>query len=286
MQLKGIDVSHHQGIINWDKVKNQIDFAILSVGYGDNISSQDDQQFHRNAKECTRLNIPFGVYIYSYATSLKQAKSEADHVLRMIKGYKLDYPVYYDLEDASTTGKCNNYLISTMANLFCTTIEEHGYWCGVYANTSWFNTKLTDKVFSKWTKWVAQYNSKCEYKGGHDIWQYASDGRITGINGNVDVNYCYRDFPNVINGVKTSIDIVTEYVEYGTARVQVDKLNVRDTPSLSGNLVASYSKGETFKYDYVIVKKDFTWVRYLSYTGDTRYVAVRETRGNIYAFYD
>lgn len=199
MKLRGIDVSHHQGTIDWDKVKSQIDYAILSVGYGDNITSQDDKQFHRNAKECTRLGIPFGVYIYSYAASISQAKSEADHVLRLIKGYKLDYPIYYDLEDAGTTGKCSNKLIADMAEVFCNAIEKTGYWAGIYANTSWFTNKLTDARFNKWVKWVAQYNTTCTYRGKHDMWQYASDGRVNGISGNVDMNYCYVDYPSLIN---------------------------------------------------------------------------------------
>jgi len=199
MKLKGIDVSHHQGKIDWDKVKSQIDYAILSVGYGDNITSQDDKQFHRNAKECTRLGIQFGVYIYSYAKSKTQAKSEADHVLRLIKGYKLDYPVYYDLEDAGTTGKCSNKSIADMAEVFCNAIEKAGYWAGIYANTSWFTDKLTDSRFNKWVKWVAQYNSVCTYKGKHDMWQYSSSGKINGISGNVDMNYCYVDYPGLIN---------------------------------------------------------------------------------------
>ena len=199
MKLKGIDVSHHQGKIDWDKVKSQIDYAILSVGYGDNITSQDDKQFHRNAKECTRLGIPFGVYIYSYATSIAQAKSEADHVLRLIKGYKLDYPVYLDLEDGPTTGKCSNKLIADMAEVFCNAIEKAGYWAGIYANTSWFTNKLTDSRFNKWVKWVAQYNTTCTYKSKHDMWQYSSSGKINGISGNVDMNYCYFDYPGLIN---------------------------------------------------------------------------------------
>lgn len=199
MKLRGIDVSHHQGTIDWNKVKNQIDYAILSIGYGDNISSQDDKQFYRNAKECTRLGIPFGVYIYSYAKSKTQAKSEADHVLRLIKGYELKYPVYYDLEDANTTGKCSNKLIADIAEIFCNAIEKAGYWVGIYANTSWFTNKLTDSRFNRWVKWVAQYNTTCTYKGKHDMWQYASDGRVNGISGNVDMNYCYVDYPGLIN---------------------------------------------------------------------------------------
>lgn len=244
MSLKGIDVSEHQGKINWDSVKPQIDYAILRVAFGDNITSQDDSQFIRNANECTRLGIPFGVYLYSYAMSTSQAKSEAEHVLRLIKGYKLDYPVYFDLEDANTTGKCSNSAIGDMAETFCNIIESNGYWVGIYASTSWWNGKLTDSRFSKWVKWVAQYASKCQYQGNYDMWQYCSDGRINGISGNVDCNYCYVDYPNMINGNKNNevkeeiknevieeekkVDYIIQYsnsVDQNIAEIMADRLN-------------------------------------------------------------
>lgn len=198
--LNGIDVSEHQGVINWDSVKSSgIDYAIIRVGYGDDIFSQDDRQFKRNADECTRVGLPFGVYIYSYATSIDQSRSEAQHVLRLIKNYKLSYPVYYDLEDSGTTGQCSNSFIADMAQNFCNIIKSRGYVPGVYANTNWWNNKLTDRRFDSWQKWVAQYASRCTYSGDYGMWQYASDGRVNGINGNVDVNYCYIDYPSMMN---------------------------------------------------------------------------------------
>ena len=193
MTLKVIDVSAHQGVIDWEKVKPHIDGAILRCGYGMDQTNQDDAQFKRNADECTRLGIPFGVYIYSYANSVERVKSEAAHVLRLIKGYKLSYPVYLDLEENGTQSGAVE-----RANIFGDIIEEAGYVCGVYANTSWWNNYL--KGLDRFTKWVAQYYKECQYKGGHDMWQYSSSGKIPGINGNVDMNYCYRDFPAEING--------------------------------------------------------------------------------------
>lgn len=100
--LKVIDVSYHQGVIEWEKVRKAGYHAILRCGYGDDLTSQDDKQWKRNADECTRLGIPFGVYIYSYAKTTAQAESEARHVLRLVKGYKLSYPVFYDLEEPGT----------------------------------------------------------------------------------------------------------------------------------------------------------------------------------------
>lgn len=211
--LKGIDVSEHQGIINWDKVKQHIDYAILRIGYGDNIYTQDDKYFKRNADECTRLNIPFGVYIYSYAQSTQQALSEAQHVLRLIKDYKLSYPVYYDLEDVSQANLFTD-VIASYAKTFCNEIEKNGYYVGVYANTSWWNFKLINPIFDNYTKWVAQYAPSCTYSKPHDMWQYASDEKIEGINGNVDVNYSYKDFPLIINKQEVRKPMVKGVVIY------------------------------------------------------------------------
>lgn len=196
---KIIDASYHQGLINWETAKAHIDGAILRCGYGSDMEKQDDKQFHRNAQECTRLGIPFGVYLYSYAKTVEQAKSEAEHVLRVIKGYKLSFPIYYDLEDAGTTGQCNNATILEIARVFGDTIEAAGYWCGIYANKYWWEHKLNNKFYDRFTKWVAQYNTKCTYQGKYDMWQYSSKGSVPGINGNVDMNECYRDFPKLIN---------------------------------------------------------------------------------------
>ena len=202
--LKGIDVSSWQKNIDWEKVKaDGIGFAILRCGYGQDIKSQDDNTFKRNADECTRLGIPFGVYLYSYAINTQSAESEADHVLRLIKGYKLDYPVFYDLEDEKTTGKCSNKLIADMSEVFCKKIEDAGYKVGIYANLYWFNNKLTDTRFNQWDRWVAQYNKECQYKGEYTMWQYSSSGKVNGISGNVDMNYCYVDYPSIISGDTT-----------------------------------------------------------------------------------
>lgn len=193
VKAKLIDVSYAQGVIDWEKVKPHIDGAIIRCGYGMDIAKQDDSQFKRNADECTRLGIPFGVYIYSYADTVEKAKSEAAHVLRLIKGYKLSYPVYLDLEEYNT----RNGAIER-ANVFGDIIENAGYMCGIYANLNWWNNYL--KGLDRFTKWVAQWGEKCTYTGSNlDMWQYSEKGRISGINGNVDLDYCYRDFSSEIN---------------------------------------------------------------------------------------
>ena len=192
VKAKIIDVSEHQGLIDWEKVKPQIDGAILRCGYGCNYEDQDDEQFRRNADECTRLGIPFGVYLYSYAKSVQAAQYEADHVLRLVSGYRLSYPVYLDLEQPGTAAGAVE-----RANVFGDVIEAAGYWCGIYANLNWWENHL--QGLERFTKWVAQYYRECEYAGSAlDIWQYTDAGIIDGIGGKVDLNECYRDFPTEI----------------------------------------------------------------------------------------
>ena len=189
-----IDVSEHNGVIDWEKVKPHIAGAILRCGYGSDYEHQDDACFKRNADECTRLGIPFGVYLYSYAKTIDRIKSEAAHVLRLIKPYKLSYPVYLDLEEP---GLEEGAVIR--ARVFGDIIEKAGYWCGIYANLNWWENYLPG--LDRFTKWVAQYYKECEYTGSHlDIWQYTSKGNVPGIKGNVDMNECYRDLPAEILG--------------------------------------------------------------------------------------
>lgn len=188
---KGIDVSEHQKDINWEKVKaDGIDFAIIRCGYGSDYTSQDDKYWARNVSECERLGIPYGVYIYSYAKTVEEASSEASHVLRLLKGRSLEYPVYFDMEDSSTVG-VGNAVLAQMAKAFCDKISNAGYDVGIYANLHWWTTYLTDPVFSdgSWSKWVAQYNTTCDYNGSYDIWQCTSSGKVDGISGGVDVNF-------------------------------------------------------------------------------------------------
>lgn len=190
MKLKVIDVSSWQGKINWEKVKPQIDGAILRCGYG---KEGTDDYFMRNASECTRLGIPFGVYLYSYARNVDSARIEAEHVLSKIKPYKLTFPVYYDLEEEGNGSE--NFI--EIAEAFGDIIEKAGYWCGVYANLNWWNTKLNG--LERFTKWVAQWSGSCSYQGDNlDMWQYSATGQIDGISGQVDLNICYRDFPTII----------------------------------------------------------------------------------------
>ena len=192
---RGIDVSSHQGVIDWEAVKGKIDYAIIRCGYGANRESQDDIYFKRNADECTRLGIPFGVYLYSYADNISWSDSEVEHVLRLVKDYQLEYPIYYDIEDKVQANLSNETLTDIVVN-FCEKLEKQGYYVGVYANLNWWNTKLNSTRLDAYAKWVARYNTVLGYDAG--MWQYTSSGTIAGINGNVDMDYCYVNYPEAI----------------------------------------------------------------------------------------
>ena len=207
----GIDVSQWQGNIDWAAAKaDGVEFAIIRCGWGGNQPSQDDPYFIKNVKGCLDNGIKIGVYLYSYGYNEQHAKSEAEHVLRLLSQAGLnpamvDLPVYYDLENEAGTGRpcgqhdgnkvaISNDMLAKMANVFCSALSNAGYKPGIYANLNWWTNYLTNNVFANWSKWVAQYNTSCSYSGSYDIWQCMSTGSIDGINGNVDINF---DFTGV-----------------------------------------------------------------------------------------
>ena len=189
---KGIDVSEWQGNIDWNRVKNtDVEFAIIRCGFAGNYSKYDDKKFVRNVKECQRLGIPFGVYLYSYAQDVEDAKDEANHTLRLLQGLNLSYPVFYDLEENSVMSTVSKSTIAKVAETYVSMIKEAGYNCGVYANLYWFNNYLTDPYFDSVMKWVAQYNVECNYQKYYSMWQGTSRGYVDGIAGNVDINVTF-----------------------------------------------------------------------------------------------
>lgn len=149
-----IDVSYHNGVINWERVKaSGCAGAILRCGYGDDIASQDDKQWIRNLAECERLGIPMGVYLYSYATCDRQAQSELEHILRLIKGHTFQLPIFIDVEEPGT----QNYA-PRCCEIVCEGLKANGYTPGIYASLSWFNNHL-GSVRGKYVEWMARYKN-------------------------------------------------------------------------------------------------------------------------------
>lgn len=214
---KGIDVSAHDGAINWNKIKAQynagtLDFVIIKCGSG---ISKDDAYWKTNASACERLGIPFGAYLYSYAEDVDDAAAEADHVLRLIDGYNLSYPVYYDVEN-STHEKLGAKTLKNICKTFCEKIKAAGYEVGVYSSRSWLtDPKLLggiDFAAENYSVWVAEYGSVLNYSKKYDIWQYSDKGVVDGIynpkapNDYADMNYLYME-PRTANHCYVSFDM-------------------------------------------------------------------------------
>ena len=230
----GIDVSEHNGNINWDSVKSQIDFAILRLGWIGNKNNHTlDKQFERNYSECKRLGIPVGVYVYCYCNCEETSKAGAKWTLQHLSSKTLELPVYIDMEDSSIA-RLGKDKLTNICIAFNTVIENTGLWAGVYANLDWFNNKLNkDTIKSKYTTWIAHYTSGTNrYEGEYDIWQNASNGKISGINGNVDTNYMYKDL----------------IAEIGNTSVSEPSQPTKSIDELANEVIAGkYGDGETRK---------------------------------------
>lgn len=199
--MKGIDVSYAQGKIDWEQLKGQIDFAVIRMGYGSDIRSQDDQGFERNVSECERLGIPWGSYLYSYALSEEEAYSEAAHAIRLLKEKKPTFPIWYDMEDADNYKKkrkgLNRDKLIKWCEIFCSELEQAGYYVGIYASVSWFDRYLNSNRLDRYDKWVAHWAKSCGYSGKYGMWQYTSQGKVNGIFP-LDCNLAYQDYPSII----------------------------------------------------------------------------------------
>lgn len=199
--LKGIDVSKHQGDIDWEKVKNSgVKFVMIRAGYG-RFTSQKDPKFEYNYSECKRLGIPVGAYWYSYAVSKPEGIQEAETCLEVIKDKTFEYPIFFDQEYETGIKALSKQTRTDICIAFMNKIAASGYKTGLYCSRDWINNWLYKNQLTKYDKWVAEYNSSCQYTGSDlAIWQYSSNGSVSGISGRVDLNYCYKDYTSGQSG--------------------------------------------------------------------------------------
>ena len=196
---QGIDVSVWQGKINWSQVaQTGVSYAIIRAGYG-KLASQKDKYFDTNMANATAAGIKCGVYWYSYATSAADAKLEAEACYQVIKNYKLAYPVYFNVEDPSIA-ELSNSEITAIVKAFCSTLEAKGYYVGVTSYTNFLNTKIDASVLSSYDVWVAHYGvNRPTYRGSFGMWRYTNSASVNGVNGSVDRNYAYYDYPSIMS---------------------------------------------------------------------------------------
>ncbi len=215
MAIKGIDVSEWQGNLtknNWLKVKNSgIQFAILRCGYttyGKSKKKYVDRYFENNYKICKEIGLPIGVYYYSCATSETEAKEEANFVLSLIKNKKFEYPVVIDTEDNHNINKSTNspvsqasigkYKLTPLIKTFCEIIESKGYYVSIYASTYWFKNNLILEDLKLYDKWIAQWSKTVSVSYKYGMWQYSSQGTVNGLSDNIDLDYAYLDYPEIM----------------------------------------------------------------------------------------
>lgn len=263
--LKAIDVSEHQGYINWEAVKGNVDFVMIRAGYGHN---NIDKQFIRNISECNRLNIPVGVYWFSYAHDVEGAKAEANYVLEAIKPYKVDYPISYDLEyDTLRYASKQGYTIdkrtaTDMVNAFCSTIEKSGFKAMNYANPDFINNKFYQSEIS-YPLWLAWYGVSEDRAKAYSpaMWQYSESGSVSGIGTNsVDMNYCYADLaekpaPRLLATTKN----VSTY------------LNIRAEGTADSSIVGTIPAGDEFIIKWV--DSNYIGWYYIDYKGTEGFVS-------------
>ena len=197
MKTNGIDISKWQGNIDFNAVKKDgVKFVIIRAGSG----TKTDPYFERNYIMAKLAGLHVGVYWYSYAKSLYDAKMEAQAIENLLKDKQLDYPVYYDVEEKSQFAKGKKFVNGIIFE-FCDYLEKRGYYVGVYMSKSYAQNYLTADTVSRFDLWIAQYNSKCTYTGKYNMWQKSSTGKVNGINGNVDMNECYIDYASIMRKV-------------------------------------------------------------------------------------
>lgn len=278
-----IDVSKHQGMIDWAAVKaSGVKGAIIRCGYGDDVKTQDDSRFKENIEGCIANDIPFGVYIYSYAKNLFQAVSEADHVERLVDPYKdkLSFPVYLDLEQEGTQAGAVE-----RARKFASVLQADGYKVGIYANLNWWKNYLVS--LNEFPKWVAAYGQNTGRPGtkpnmpGMVMWQYTSIGNIPGIKGNVDLNEYYGNIEDKQqeskpeskseSTKKSNEEIANEVLlgKWGNGQERKDRLTAAGYDYNAVQAIVNKKIGGDNKAEYYVVKKGDTLSKIAKQYGTT-----------------
>ncbi len=201
--MKIIDVSKFNGTIDWAKVKEQnVDGVIIRIGFRGTKTKviHDDEMFYEFYKGAKEQGLHVGCYFYSAATTIDEATEEANHIINQIRlnNLQFDLPVYWDMEDdvIAVTGSDN---INEITKKFLSIMDSENIFSGVYTNTTWMEKYYNPAVFSGHALWIADWREQCLYTGDYGMWQYTADGKIDGIEENVDLNLCYINYPLLIS---------------------------------------------------------------------------------------
>ena len=195
----GIDVSKWNGNIDWNAVKNSgVSYAIIRCGYRGSSTGAliEDPKFRSNIKGAKAAGLKVGVYFFSQAVNEVEAVEEASMALSLASGYGLNYPIFLDVESSGGRGDgISKETRTAVCKAFCSTVQNSGVSAGIYANKTWFTEKINTGSLTGYKIWLAQYASAPTYTATrYDMWQYSSKGKVSGINGNVDMNISYLNY--------------------------------------------------------------------------------------------
>ncbi len=195
----GIDVSKWNGNIDWNAVKNSgVSYAIIRCGYRGSSTGAliEDPKFRSNIKGAKAAGLKVGVYFFSQAVNEVEAVEEASMALSLASGYGLNYPIFLDVESSGGRGDgISKETRTAVCKAFCSTVQNSGVSAGIYANKTWFTEMINTGSLTGYKIWLAQYASAPTYTATrYDMWQYSSKGKVSGINGNVDMNISYLNY--------------------------------------------------------------------------------------------
>lgn len=259
--MYGIDVSKWQGDFDFHRaiLENEIEFAILKIGGGDN-GLYKDKKFDRNYKKCKELNLPIGCYFYGKAMTRADAKKEVDYWLSLMQGLQFEFPIYYDVEGAMLN--LDRRTLTDIIIYVCDTLEKHGYYIGVYGSASKFNNKFYDNELVRFTHWVAGWSkTKPTLKSGATVfmWQFGGETNLlkpAKMNGvTVDQDFCYEDFPKIIKQAGLNGFVSKPFSEEKTPVKSNCEIADEVVKGLWGNGEDRKIKLATAGYDYKTVQK-------------------------------
>lgn len=206
---RGIDISSHQGIVDFEKVKQAgYSFVIIKAGQGLTLMKTFRERYLPGVQ---KAGLDWGAYWWSDAVTPEEAREEARAFLKEMEGLKPTYPLWMDQEYGSPHQKCTKEQRTDMVKAFLDTLEEAGYYAGLYCSYDWIMNWLEPERLTSYDKWIAQYAEKCDYTGDYGMWQHTvvgmkgvkgkdfwTVGKVPGVEASCDLNYCYKDYPAII----------------------------------------------------------------------------------------
>jgi GH25 family lysozyme M1 (1,4-beta-N-acetylmuramidase) len=282
----GMDVSQHNGKINFKKAKRDgIEFVFIRVGYTgytkSSFSLNLDKKYKTYIKDATKAGLKVGVYWYSQSTKVSEAKKEAKALLKAIKGYSITMPVVFDYEFADTkkgrldSAKLSKTNMTANALAFLNTVSNAGYDACIYASENFLEEHLyANQISSSFKVWLANYSSKTNYKGDYEFWQHTAKGRVSGMRGNVDINFWYKGENSTYLGTQVYTGAPIECGVYAAIDGKALVENVDYTLTYSNNVNVGTAhitlngigehKGMKQNYTFNIVPDKVKRVKYIS----------------------